>query len=64
LSETIGDPRGEYWLNLTSSYLFHGPLRFHLYRQTRRRAEALGRSIEVDETRLPLVAEGSGVSSQ
>jgi len=64
LSETIFDPRGEYWLNLTSSYLFHGPLRFHLYRQIRRRAEALGRSIEVDETRLPLVAEGSGVSSQ
>ena len=50
LSETIGDPRGEYWLNLTSSYLFHGPLRFHLYRQIRRRAEALGRSIE--STRL------------
>jgi len=64
LSETIGDPRGEYWLNLTSSYLFHGPLRFHLYRQIRRRAEALGRSIDVDETRLPLVAEGSGVSLQ
>jgi hypothetical protein len=64
LTETIGDARGEYWLNLTSSYLFHGPLRFHLYRQIRRRAEALGRSIEVDETRLPLVAEGSGVSLQ
>ena len=64
LSETIFDPRGEYWLNLTSSYLFHGPLRFHLYRQIRRRAEALGRSIDVDETRLPLVAEGSGVSLQ
>jgi len=64
LSETIGDPRGEHWLNLTSSYLFHGPLRFHLYRQIRRRAEALGRSIDVDETRLPLVAEGSGVSLQ
>jgi hypothetical protein len=62
LTETIGDPRGEYWLNLTSSYLFLGPLRFHLYRQIRLRAAALGRAIDIDETRLPLVSEGSGVS--
>lgn len=62
LTETIGDPRGEHWLNLTSSYLFLGPLRFQLYRQIRLRALALGRTIDIDETRLPLVSEGSGVS--
>jgi hypothetical protein len=63
LSETIGDPRGEYWLTLTSSYMFLGPVRFHLYRQVRLRAARLGRSIDVDERQLPLVSE-SGVSLQ
>ena len=33
-----------------------------LYRQIRLRATALGRTIDIDETRLPLVSESSGVS--
>ena len=55
LTETISDERGDQWLHLTSSYMFLGPLRFHLYRQIRLRAEALGRSIEVDEHRTPIL---------
>ena len=59
LTETIPDSRGEQLLQLTSSYLFLGPLRFHLYRQIRVRAGALGREIDVDERSLPLTADPS-----
>jgi hypothetical protein len=55
LTETIGDERGDRWLHLTSSYMFLGPLRFHLYRQIRLRAEALGLAIDVDEHRTPIL---------
>ena len=40
---------------LTSDFTLLGPLRFHLYRQVRLRAAALGRTIDVDERRI---AEG------
>lgn len=54
LTEQIADARGEQALQLTSSYLFLGPLRFHVYKEIRRRAERLGLAIDVDERRLPL----------
>ena len=56
LTETIGDDHGDQWLQLTSSFLFFGPLRFHLYRQIRLRAAALGRQVDVDESRTPILA--------
>ena len=56
MSEIIGDDRGEQWLHLASSFLFFGPLRFHLYRQIRLRAAALGRHVDVDESRTPILA--------
>jgi hypothetical protein len=42
-------------LHLTSDFTFLGPLRFHLYRQVRVRAEALGVELDLDERRI---AEG------
>lgn len=59
LTETIADEHGDQWLTLTSAYMFLGPLRYHLYRQIRLRAETLGRSIEVDEHRTPIIPAGS-----
>jgi hypothetical protein len=56
LSETIGDERGDRMLTLTSSYMFLGPLRFHLYKALRLRAERLGRSLDVDEAHTPILA--------
>jgi hypothetical protein len=56
LTDIIGDERGDQLLHLTSSYMFLGPLRFHLYKQIRRRAEQLGVSIDVDERRTPILA--------
>ena len=55
LTETIADERGDQWLHLTSAYMFLGPLRYHLYRQIRLRAESLGRAIDVDERRTPIL---------
>jgi hypothetical protein len=59
LTETIADERGDQWLTLTSSFMFLGPLRFQLYRQIRLRAESLGRAIDVDERRTPILPAGS-----
>ena len=56
LTDIIGDERGDQLLHLTSSYMFLGPLRFHLYRQIRLRAERLGVGIDVDERRTPILA--------
>jgi hypothetical protein len=56
LTDVIGDARGEQLLHLTSSYMFMGPLRFHLYKQIRLRAASLGRAIDIDETRTPILA--------
>jgi hypothetical protein len=49
LTETIADQRGERLLQLTSRYMFLGPLRYHLFRQGQRQAAALGRSLPVDD---------------
>jgi hypothetical protein len=56
LTDIIGDERGDQLLFLTSSYMFHGPLRFHLYKQIRLRAERLGVNIDIDEHRTPILA--------
>jgi len=56
LTDIIGDERGDQLLHLTSSYMFLGPLRFHLYKQIRLRAEQRGLSIDVDEHRTPILA--------
>src|SRR5690606_27296604 len=60
LSETIADGPGDRLLHLTSSYLFLGPQRYHLYRQIRRRAEVLGRDIAVHEHRTPITDPAVG----
>jgi hypothetical protein len=56
LTDVIGDERGDQLLHLTSSYMFLGPLRFHLYKQIRLRAASLGRAIDIDEKRTPILA--------
>jgi hypothetical protein len=56
LTDIIGDERGDQLLHLTSSYMFLGPLRFHLYKQIRLRAERLGVAVDVHEHRTPILA--------
>lgn len=49
LTETYSDDARDQRLHLTSDYTLMGPVRYHLYRQVRRRAEALGRPAAVHE---------------
>lgn len=56
LTETIGDERGDQLLHLTSSYLFLGPLRYHMYKQIRLHAESLGRRTDIHELRTAILA--------
>jgi hypothetical protein len=49
LMETYADDADDQRLRLTSDYTLLLPMRFHLYRQVRRRAEALGISVDVHE---------------
>src|SRR3954462_10768998 len=46
----------EHLLQLTSDYTLLRPLRFHLQRQVRRRAESLGFTVDLDEERTALGA--------
>ena len=55
LAETYPEDGTDQRLHLTSDFTLLGPLRFHLYRQVRLRAAALGRTLDVDERRI---AEG------
>jgi hypothetical protein len=55
LAETYPEDGTDQRLHLTSDFTLLGPLRFHLYRQVRLRAEALGRRLDVDERHI---AEG------
>ena len=66
LTETYSDDARDQRLHLTSDYTLMGPVRYHLYRQVRRRAEARGHSVELhedmvqgDSPRAPV--EGAGV---
>jgi hypothetical protein len=49
LTETLRDESRDRGLDLTSRYTFFEPLRFHIYRQLRRQAEARGTAIDLDE---------------
>jgi hypothetical protein len=49
LEATHGDVARDRRLHLTSDYTLLGPLRYHLYRQVRLRAEALGLDVDVHE---------------
>ncbi len=54
LTEPSGDRWGDQLLHLTASYVFLAPLRLHLFRQVRARAQALGAPLDTVEARLPL----------
>jgi hypothetical protein len=49
LEATHQDPARDRRLHLTSDYTLLGPLRFHLYREVRRRAQSLGLPVDVHE---------------
>jgi urease beta subunit len=53
LTQDIDDP-GDRSLQITSHYTLLAPLRHYLYREALRRAEALGRPLDLDPTRLSL----------
>jgi hypothetical protein len=55
LTQPIDDDANDLHLHLTSSYTLMAPLRFALYREVRRRADALGLDPGFDERDLPLV---------
>ena len=48
------DENSERLLQLTSDYTLLRPLRFHVWRQMRRRAESLGFTVDLDENRAAL----------
>jgi hypothetical protein len=52
MTETYPDGLSDYRLHLTSDYTFMGPFRYHLYRQVRRRAQALGIPADLHEDRV------------
>ena len=66
LTETYPDDARDQRLHLTSDYTLMGPVRYHLYRQVRRRAESLGHRVELHEEMVPggtsrAPVEGAGV---
>lgn len=54
LTAPVADEWGDRLLNVSSSYTFMGPLRYHLYRLARRKAEELGLRLAVDEAMLSI----------
>jgi hypothetical protein len=52
LAETYPEDGTDQRLHLTSDFTFLGPLRFHLYRHVRRRALALGHTVDLDERQI------------
>jgi hypothetical protein len=66
LTETYSDDARDQRLHLTSDFTLMGPVRYHLYRQVRRRAEALGVTLQLHEDMVQgrsrgVPAEGAGV---
>jgi hypothetical protein len=59
MTQTLQDEDSDRRLDLTSRYTLVEPLRFHLYRQIRLRAERLGRPVRLHEDR---VMEAAAVS--
>jgi hypothetical protein len=52
------DPLRDRRLHLTSDYTLLAPLRFHLYRQVRQRAQALGVDLDLSEDEVPAQVVG------
>jgi hypothetical protein len=52
LTRTYPDENSDQRLHVTSDYTLLGPLRFHLYRAVRRRAEELGLAVDLHEHRV------------
>ena len=63
LTRTYPDENSDQRLHVTSDYTLLGPLRFHLYRQVRRRAEALGLATGVHEDQVVEALERSAVDA-
>jgi len=66
LTETYSDDARDRRLHLTSDFTLMGPVRYHLYRQVRRRAEALGVTLQLHEDMVQgrargVPVEGAGV---
>jgi len=57
LTRSYPGENSEKLLQLTSDYTLLTPLRFHLWRQVRRRAESLGYAVDLHEERLAAGAE-------
>jgi hypothetical protein len=58
------EEHGDRALQLTSSYTLFAPLRYYLQREARRRAAALGRRLDLDPDRTPLIAAPPAVASK
>jgi hypothetical protein len=56
LTRTYSDDRDDHRLHTTSAFTLLGPLRFHLHRALRLRAESLGLALDLHEERLHLGA--------
>jgi hypothetical protein len=61
LTRNYPDENSDQRLHVTSDYTFLGPLRFHLWRQVRLRAEARGLAVAVHEDQLLEALERSAV---
>jgi hypothetical protein len=58
LTEDIHD-HGDRALHVTSSYTLLAPMRHYLHREARQRAERLGRRLEIDPDRVPVLFRAS-----
>jgi hypothetical protein len=63
LTRTFPEEDVDRRLHLTSDFTLLGPLRFHLFRQVRRRAESLGRAHGFHEDRVRHAVLGEAVAS-
>jgi hypothetical protein len=63
LTRTYPDENSDQRLHVTSDYTLLAPLRFHLFRQVRRRAEALGKDMDVREESVLESLERAAVGS-
>lgn len=61
LTETYSDDARDQRLHLTSDFTLMGPVRYHLYRQVRRRAESLGYTVELHEDMVQGRSRGAPV---
>jgi hypothetical protein len=62
MTTTYPDDARDHRLHLTSDFTFMGPLRFHLYRQIRQRAESLGAPVDLHEDVVTATARAFAAS--